>query len=395
MSEERRASREERGVGSEQEPSLLASRSSLLDARVAVVHDWLTGMRGGEKVLEAILELLPNAEIFTLFHKPGSVSPSIEERRIHTSGLQKWALRVDDYRKLLPLYPRAIRGWDFSGYELIVSSSHCVAKGARGEHAPHACYCHTPMRYVWDRFDDYFPWRQPLRRMAASAVAWRLRRWDRRTAAHVDRFAANSEFVRDRIRRYYGREADLIHPFVDPAFFQKPLATKRAGYHLVVSALVPYKRVELAIAGAREAGVPLVVIGDGPMRRGLQRQAAGSAEFLGSVSTESLIDRMREARSLILPGVEDFGITPLEAMACGTPVVAFRAGGARETVVEGHSGLFFDEQNPRSLAAALLQADRTTWDREAIRAHAGQFSKQRFQARFREFLDRVRSSDAR
>src|SRR5215210_1969167 len=190
--------------------------------RVAVIHDWLTGMRGGESVLEAILDSVPGAELFTLFHFPGSVSEKIEARAIHTTSLQRMAARVSDYRKLLPLFPRAVREWDFSRFDLVISSSHCVAKGVDAKGKPHLSYCHTPMRYIWDRFDDYFPRSKPLRRAAMMSIAPFLRRWDVSTSKEVTKFVSNSNFVRERIRRYYDRDADVIHPFVDDAFLAPP-----------------------------------------------------------------------------------------------------------------------------------------------------------------------------
>ncbi|MBK5260567.1 MAG: glycosyltransferase, partial [Thermoanaerobaculia bacterium] len=332
--------------------------------RVAVVHDWLTGMRGGEQVLEAILESLPGADLFTLFHFRGSVSRAIEARTIHTSPLQGIATRVHDYRTLLPFYPFAARSWDFSGYDLIVSSSHCVAKGIDARGKPHLSYCHTPMRYIWDRFDDYFPRSKPVMRAAATLVAGPLRRWDVKTAPEVTQFLANSEFVRGRIRMYYDRDAEVVHPFVDNAFLRRPLSHERGNYHLVVSALVPYKRVDLAVEAAEAAGKKLVVIGGGPMLAKFQRRASPNVEFLGSVDRARIIERLSYAQSLILPGIEDFGITPLEAMALGTPVVAYRAGGALDTVADRVSGIFFNEPVVESLRLALDEVEKRQWDRD-------------------------------
>ncbi|HUP59061.1 MAG TPA: glycosyltransferase [Thermoanaerobaculia bacterium] len=362
-------------------------RSSIIDhrssfGRVAVVHDWLTGMRGGEAVLEAILDVLPTADLFTLFHFPGSVSGKIESRVIHTSELQRLAARASDYRYLLALFPHAVRKWDFSAYDLIVSSSHCVAKGVNARGKPHLCYCHTPMRYIWDRFDDYFPRSRPLRRAAAMSVAPWLRRWDRTTASEVTRFVANSHFVRDRIRRFYDRDADVVHPYVDDAFFEPPLREERDDYHLVVSALVPYKRVDLAVGSGRR----VVVIGGGPLFEELKKRGGRDVTMLGSVSRAEIMERVARARSLILPGVEDFGITPLEAMALGTPVVALRAGGVLDTMVEGVTGIFFDRPEVDSLRRALDEVERRTWDRAELRAHAMRFSRARFDREFREQL---------
>ncbi|HEX8410732.1 MAG TPA: glycosyltransferase [Thermoanaerobaculia bacterium] len=359
-----------------------------MTGRVAVIHDWLTGMRGGEAVLEGILDTLPGAELFTLFHFPGSVSPKIEARTIHTSSLQRYAARVNDYRQLLPLYPRAAREWDLSAYDLIVSSSHCVAKGIDAKAKPHLSYCHTPMRYIWDRFDDYFPRSKPLRRAAAMSVAPWLRRWDVRTASEVTEFVANSTFVRDRIRRFYGRDAEVIHPYVDDAFLEAPLVDERGDYHIVVSALVPYKRIELAIdaINGAMAGRRLVVIGGGPLLERLRATSGPNVELMGSVSRDRIIERLARARSLILPGVEDFGITPLEAMALGTPVVALGEGGVLDSVVDGMTGIFFDAPAVNSLVRALDAVESRTWDRSALRAHAAKFSRAMFEERFRAKL---------
>lgn len=363
--------------------------TSLRSSRIAVVHDWLTGMRGGESVLEAILDALPSAEIFTLFHYPGSVSKKIEARPIHTSRLQALAKRTSDYRVLLPLYPQAARQWDFRGYDFIVSSSHCVAKGIDAKGKPHLCYCHTPMRYIWDRFDDYFPRSRPLRRAAVMSVAPWLRRWDVATAREVTHFLANSRFVRDRIRRYYDRDAEVVHPFVDDAFLEAPLPARRGAHHVILSALVPYKKVELAIEAVQRTDRRLVVLGGGPLEEALRRSVRPNVEIRGSVSRGEIMEEVGSARSLILPGVEDFGITPLEAMALGTPVVAFGEGGVLDSVREGETGIFFREQTVESLSEALDAVEQQTWDRAALRAHAATFSRNEFDRRFAEALRRV------
>jgi len=350
--------------------------------RVAVIHDWLTGMRGGEHVLEGILDLVPDAELFTLFHFPGSVSKTIESHTIHTSRLQPLATRVHDYRTLLPLFPRAVRQWDLSGFDLVISSSHAVAKGVDSRGKPHLCYCHTPMRYIWDRFDDYFP--SGAKRLIAKPLAAHLRRWDVAASNGVTRFVANSNFVRDRIRTYYDRDATVIHPFVDDAFLAPRLTEARDKFHVIVSALVPYKRVELAIDAAE--GRRLVVIGGGPLLETLRARSGPNVQFLGPVSRDVIIDHLARAQSLILPGVEDFGITPLEAMALGTPVVALGTGGVCDSVVNGATGIFFNSPAVHSLRSALDEVERRTWDRSVIRAHAATFSRERFQ---REMLAEI------
>ncbi|MBW3672116.1 MAG: glycosyltransferase, partial [Acidobacteria bacterium] len=364
-----------------------AGAGALASLRVAVVHDWLTGMRGGEKVLEAILEIVPQAEIFTLFHFEGSVSDLIEKGRvIHTSSLQRLAASVGNYRTLLPLFPRAAERWSFDSYDLVISSSHCVAKGVDTGNVPHVSYCHTPMRYIWDRFDDYFPVSRPFRRIAASTLAPALRRWDVGTAERVDRFVANSEFVRGRIRQYYVRDATVIHPFADDEWLEAPFEKGRDDFHLVLSALVPYKKIDLAIEAAVRSGRKLVIVGDGPMRYELTKRAPAGVELRGWVDPQELRRLTGRARSLIIPGVEDFGITALEAMASGTPVIGARTGGVRDSVVEGRTGVLFDTDRVESLVAAMRHVERTEWDRQLLRDRALQFDRSSFVASFWKVL---------
>jgi glycosyltransferase involved in cell wall biosynthesis len=359
----------------------------LSQLRVAVVHDWLTGMRGGEKVLEGLLEIVPSAEIFTLFHLPGTVSEAIEsERIIHTSVLQRWAVAAGDYRRLLPLYPLAVESWDLDGFDLVISSSHCVAKGASSGKVPHISYCHTPMRYIWDRFDDYFPPSRPGLRFAASVIAPLLRNWDVRTSTGVDRFVANSAFVRDRIRECYGRDAEVVHPFLAESFLERALEDGRDDYHLIVSALVPYKRVELAMTAAAESGRKLVIVGDGPQRKALEAAAPPEVRFRGWVPEEELMGIIGRARSLVIPGVEDFGITALESMALGTPVIGRRTGGVSDSVIPGETGELFEDDSAASLAGAFDRVELKAWDRERLRARAASFSRDRFLREMRRII---------
>jgi glycosyltransferase involved in cell wall biosynthesis len=353
---------------------------------VALVHDWLTGMRGGEKVLEGILTLFPESELFTLFHVPGAVSPPIEARPIHTSFIQR--VPEAHFRKFLPFFPRAIERFDLSGFELVVSTSHCVAKGVRvPSGVPHVCYCHTPMRYIWTSYEAYVGrGRAPLlARLALAASVGYLRRWDVESARRVSRFVANSENVARRIKRIYAREAIVLRPWVDHAFYTP--GDRRGDRYLIVTALVPYKRVEIAIEAFRDLDAELVIAGGGPLLERLSRHAPGNVHFTGRVSDETLRDLYRTARALVFPGEEDFGIVPLEAMACGTPVIAYRAGGALETVVEGTTGTFFDEQTPAALADAVRAFDTTRFDAGRIRAHAERFDRARFLGAFREIVN--------
>ena len=365
---------------------LMASSSP---KRVALVHDWLTGMRGGEKVLEVLCELFPDATLFTLLHNPGSVSSSIERMPIRTSFLQHLPFRRERYRNFLPLFPRAIESFDFRGYDLIVSTSHAVAKGAmRPSGALHICYCHTPMRYVWELYDEYFgpgraswPTRALMKRLAP-----RLRAWDVRTTDRVDYFVANSENVARRIRTYYQRTADVIHAPVDTSRFTG--SGQAEDYYLIVSALVPYKRVDLAIDVFNKMNKRLLIVGKGPERRRLESMAGPSIEFLGWQPDNALVSLYGRSRALIFPGVEDFGIVPLEAMACGKPVVAFAAGGALETVIDGSTGVLFDRQDPAALEEAVRKVERTNFDTSAVRKHALQFDRSRFKEIIGQYISK-------
>jgi glycosyltransferase involved in cell wall biosynthesis len=361
------------------------------DIKIALVHDWLTGMRGGEKVLEVLCELYPQAPLYTLLHNRGSVSPIIEEREIHPSFIDRLPLKKTGYRNYLPLFPRAIESFDFSGYDLILSTSHAVAKGARpAPGALHICYCHTPMRYIWELYNDYFgPGRAGLlTRTAMSFLAPRLRRWDVESSSRVHHFIANSRNVAERIRQYYRRPADVIHPPVN--LDQFTLSQSDDGYFLIVSALVPYKRVDLVIEVFNRSGERLLIVGTGPERKHLQSIAASNIEFLGWQSNQELARLYTRCRALIFPGIEDFGIVPLEAMASGKPVIAFGAGGALETVIDDPqkpTGVFFREQTPDALAEALRKLRTLRFDPAAIRAHAERFDRRTFKETLRQYVE--------
>jgi glycosyltransferase involved in cell wall biosynthesis len=345
---------------------------------VALVHDWLTGMRGGEKVLESLCELYPQADIHTLFHRRGSVSPTIERHRITTSLVQHLPFAARHYRRYLPIFPFVVEQFDLDPYDLVISSSHCVAKSAPATgRARHLCYCFSPMRYAWDQFDVYFG----PERVGAAASRWfyrplmaRLARWDAATAVRVDRFVAISEYVAGRIRRYYNREATIVYPPVDTVFYH-PAAVPPEQHFLVVSALVPYKRIDLAIEACRRVGARLRIVGEGPERERLERLAGPEVEFTGWLSNEQIRDEYRRARAVLLPGEEDFGIVPLEAQACGRPVVALGRGGARETIVDGETGVLFDTPEAGALAAALDRLAAVRLDPDLVRRHAERFSR--------------------
>jgi len=362
--------------------------------RVALAHDWLTGMRGGEKVLEAFCEIYPDADIFTLVHVPGRVAPSIERHRIRTSFVQHLPAAATKYRWYLPFFPAAVEQFDLDGYDLVISSSHCASKAVvpRGD-ARHISYSHSPMRYAWDQFDAYFG----AARVGAAASRWiyrpilaRLARWDAATAHRVHRFVSNSNHVAARIRRYYNRQATTVYPPVDTAFYQ-PDHTASGSHFLIVSALVPYKRIEIAIDACARAGAPLRIVGDGPARPELERRAAAHAGarigFMGWLEPDQLRDEYRRATAVLMPGEEDFGIVPVEAQACGRPVVALARGGALETVTEGETGVLVEQPTAEAFAAALDRVSRISFDAGHLRAHALRFSRERHITHMRAVID--------
>ena len=365
--------------------------------RVALVHDWLTGMRGGEKVLEAICGLFPDAPIYTLVHVKGSVSPTIERHRIETSWIQRLPRADRWYRHYLPLFPAAIEGFDLDGYDLVISSSHCAAKAVIPPgSAPHICYCHSPMRYAWDQFPAYFG---PQQVGAAASAVLRpvmaaLARWDARTAGRVSRFLANSQYVAGRIRRYYNRGSTVVYPPVDTHFYQ-PESDQivREPSLLVVSALVPYKRIDVALEASRLTGMPLRIVGQGP-EEGRLREAAvgGHVEFLGWKSNEEIRALYQRSTALLLPGVEDFGIVPVEAQACGTPVVALDEGGARETVVDGVTGTLVPECTGEAFAGGVRRLLEIRPPVDALRANAERFSRGAFVTAFEAALSEARQA---
>ena len=355
---------------------------------VALVHDWLTGMRGGEKCLEVLCELFPTAPIYTLLHNKGAMSPIIESKKIHTSFIDRLPAKEKQYRKYLPLFPTAIERFDLSSYDLVVSTSHAVAKGVRvSENTLHICYCHTPMRYVWEMYDQYFGKDQtsfPIR-IAMKLVRPYLQQWDVRTSSRVNYYIANSENVRKRIRLHYNRDAEVIFPPVDTEQFQ--ISHSDEDYFLIVSALVPYKRVDLAIHAFNANGKKLVIAGTGPESEKLRSIAKQNVKFLGWQSDDELAKLYVRCKALIFPGVEDFGIVPLEAQASGKPVVAYGKGGALETIIDGKTGVFFLEQTVNSLQNALQTLSLIKFNPDEIRSHALTFSRTIYKQKMEKSID--------
>lgn len=357
--------------------------------RVAIVHYWLVNMRGGEKVIEALCELYPQADIFTLVYDEKEISPTIRKHRITTSFLQKFPGAIKRYQSLLPLMPFALESFDLSGYDLVISSESGPAKGViPSPHARHICYCHSPMRYIWDQYGLYRSTAGRVARIAMSLFAPPLRVWDVTTAARVDRFVANSSHVARRIERYYRREADVIHPPVSVERFAP--RDDLADYFLCAGQIVGYKRVDLAVQAFTELNLPLVVIGSGASEK-MKKAAGPTVKFLGKQPDAVLDEHFARCRALIFPGEEDFGIVPVEIMASGRPVIAYGRGGAVETVAPGLSGILFGEQTVESLKAAVMefQTREGEFVAQSVRAHAKKFDVSVFKQRFSELVDTV------
>jgi len=346
--------------------------------RVALVHDWLTGMRGGEKCLELLSAGFPDAPLYCLLHKKGSVSDIITRRTVHTSWLQYIPGITRYYRYFLPTFPMAIHTLGKPDADLLISTSHCAAKALPvKKETRHLCYCFTPMRYAWTFHDEYFgaSW---LKRAALAPALAGLRRWDKANSAGVDRFVAISRHVQKRIEAFYGREADVVYPPADTGFYTVDDRVQREDIDLVVSALVPYKRIDLVVEAYNQSGRRLNVVGTGTEFNKLRAQAGPNIEFLGWQSNESIRDLYRSRRFLLFPGEEDFGIVPVEAMACGMPVIAYGQGGVTETVEEGKTGLFFHRQTADAINDSRKTAENTPWDARAIRHDAEKFSQHAF-----------------
>ena len=378
--------------------------------RVALMHDWLTGMRGGEKCLESLCRLFPKADLYTLLHDPGTTSPLIEDRCIRTSFLQRLPGIARWYRLSLPLMPLAVSRLRLRRrYDLVVSLSHAVAKSVvPPPGVPHVCYCFTPMRYAWHLYHDYFEGLTPNPRQGCGRVvsAWvtdplrralfaQLRRWDRRTAQRVTHFVAISRTIQQRIHEAYGRESGLIYPPVDTAFYT-PDSRQREGFYLCVSALAPYKRIDLAIQACARSDRELVVLGKRPEANALRRRAGPKVRFLGWQSNEVIRDYLRRCRALLFPGREDFGLVPVEAQACGTPVIAYGEGGACESLLaasDEHVGtaVFFDRQSPESLAAAMrwFESHPLQFSEQSARQQAERFRTERFEDEMMSYLEAV------
>lgn len=366
----------------------------MVSMKVAIVHYWLVGMRGGERVLEALCELYPTADIFTHVYDPAEISPTITGHKITTSFIQKLPFARKKYQSYLMLMPLALEHLDLTAYDLVISSEAGPAKGVicRPD-ALHVCYCHSPMRYIWDQYHIYRNQAGAVTRALMPLMAHLLRIWDVTSAARVDAFVANSSFVAQRIDKYYRRAATVIHPPVDTREFHpaSPSPPSTGAPYLYVGELVSYKRVDIAIDAFNENGLPLDIIGDGPEKKRLQQRAKSNITFHGRQPFSVLKQKMAACKALIFPGEEDFGIVPVEAMASGRPVIAYRRGGALDTVIDNQTGLFFTDPTAQSLAAAVtrMEQNSSAFSPETIMRHADTFAKTAFKSRFAHTVEHL------
>jgi len=359
--------------------------------RVAIIHYWLVNIRGGEKMLEALLEMYPQADIYTHVYNPKAVSPLINSHRVITSGINRLPFAKKLYQIYMPLMPGALMDFNLQGYDLVISSEAGPAKGAvANPNAYHLCYCHSPMRYLWDMYHEYFRGTNPIVRFFMKRLIPGLRLWDITSANLVDRFVANSHYVAKRIRRVYNREAEVVY---GPAAIEQYLTVERkpSDYYLFFGQITGYKRADIAIEACVKSGRKLVVAGAGAKKRDIKKaEKTGLVRFTGRVSDDEAARLFSEAKALLYPGIEDLGLVPVEAQAAGCPVIAFREGGAVDTVKEGVTGVFFDEQTPDSLVKAMDHFERAevTFSRRMVfNNHVQQFSKTAFLDRMRKVLE--------
>lgn len=356
--------------------------------KLAIVHEWLANMGGSEKVVLAFKEIFPDAPIYTTVYNEDKVDPAFLKMDIRTSFIQRLPFGKTKYQSYLPLMPTAVEQFDLSEYNVVLSSSHAVAKGVvTGAKTLHITYCHTPMRYAWDFYHEYLN-DSSVGGLKRKLIPWLMnyiRIWDRLSADRVDYFIANSRYVAQRIKKHYRREAEVIYPPVDTSYFTP--SADDGDYFFIVSRLIPYKRIDLAVEAFNRLGLPLKIAGEGPEKERLQAMAGSNIEFLARISDEEMRKHYASCKAFIFPGEEDFGITPVEAQAAGRPVIAYGAGGCLETVMPGVTGEFFASQTADALAEVIRRFDPAKYRPEQIRAHAGQFDREIFKRRIKDFVE--------
>lgn len=356
--------------------------------KTAIVHDWFCNMGGADKVIEAFLEIMPDSPVYTSCYLEKSLTPRLKAADIKASFLQKHLnQRKDNHQNFLPFMPLAFENFDMNEYDIVLSSSSCCAKGViTRPGAVHICYCHTPMRYAWEYFGEYTEDMKPLKRKIVGLVMNYMRIWDVISANRVDYFFANSQNVANRIWKHYRRKATVVYPAIETEYFTP--GNEDGDFYLCVSRLVKYKRVDLAIEACNQLQLPLVVFGQGAEYKRLKKMAGPTIQLMGRQPDEMIRDYYRKCKAFIFPGEEDFGMTPLEAQACGRPVIAYGKGGALETVIDGETGVFFHEQTVESVIEGIKKLDSLEVKKSICRANAERFSEQAFKENLRKEIER-------
>lgn len=355
--------------------------------KVAIVHDWLTIYGGSESIVRILHDMFPEAPIYTTVYDKKNMPADFTQMDIRPSFLQRYPFAKKKYTMYLPFMPRAFESFDLSEYDLVISSNTSCSKGVlTGARTLHICYCNTPMRYGWDFYHEYIREKGVLGKFLISCMMKKIRLWDRLSADRVDRFIANSHNVARRIRKHYGRRSHVIYPPVRTQMFTISDRKASEEYYLAVSRLVPYKRIDLLVDAFSVLGLPLKIIGDGSEMKELKKKASSNVQFLGRLEDDMVLKYMQGAKAFLFPGEEDFGITPIEAQACGVPVIAYGRGGALETVVNRKTGLFFMEQTKESVMEAVKSFENMTFQREVIADHAEKFSEERFRKELKDYI---------
>ncbi|KGR90031.1 glycosyl transferase [Ureibacillus massiliensis 4400831 = CIP 108448 = CCUG 49529] len=357
--------------------------------KVAIVHDWLIGMGGADKVVAELHKLFPDAPIYTSVVNYDKLDPEFREMDIRTTFIQKLPFSKTKYNRYLPLFPIAFEAFDLREYDLIISSTASIGvKGViRDSSSAHICYCHTPPRYSWDFYHEYLNYSGWFQRKIIPFLMHYLRMYDQLSANRVDYYISNSTIVKERIKKIYQRDAEIIHPPVDVERFK--MSTESEDFYLVVSRLVPYKKIDLAVQACSQLNKRLIVIGSGSELNNLKQMAGPSVEFLGYQSDEIVKEYMQKCNAFLFPGYEDFGIAPVEAQACGKPVIAYGKGGALDTVIPKKTGVLFNDQSVESLVEAINEFEKTSFDPIKIRIHAEQFSSKRFRDSILELVETI------
>lgn len=357
--------------------------------KIAIVHDWLTNFAGAEQVVRSLLEIFPEAPVYTSMYKPEKLPQVFRDKKVYTTSLQKYSFIP--HQLLFPMMGKAFEEFDLSDYDVVISSSHASSKGIITKpETLHISYCHTPTRYLWSHYFEYLDQMQfgllnPLVKWRMPKIAYKLRMWDRLAADRVDLWVANSKNTAKRINKYYRKNATVIYPPVNTSLFS--LSTTTKNYYLICSRLIPYKKIDLVIETFNELGKELIVVGTGPLEKEFKKMAKKNIKILGRVSDEELKQYYNQAKAFIFPAEEDFGIVPIESMASGRPVIAYGKGGATETVIEGKTGIHFEEQTKASLKKAIKKFEEMSFDSTAIRNYALQFSNENFKKKFKDFIE--------